>query len=576
MKTFSPDGADRMNGPSSAAAQTAQTLALREQQLSTLFENIPDLIVRYDRELRRTYVNPAWERSTGLVAADVVNKHINDAPKGAKFSSEYLGTLRSVLETGTPRTMEFTWKNAYNKTLLLNCKIVPEYDVHGAIVGALAVCRDLSERRESEDLLRRLNRELRAITRCNRTLLHVTDVQTLLDEVCHIICNDAGYRLAWIGYAEHDADRTVRPVAWAGTNDGYLVSVNITWADAERGRGPVGTAIRTGETTYLQDFKSEPGVAFWRENALQRGYRSCIGLPLKDEQGAAFGALAIYSTEPDFFTTDEIRLLEELANNLAFGIIVLRTRAASKRAEDALRESEQKYRLLSRKLMEAREDERRHIAHELHDEIGQELTGLKLSVEAVRRASDGAVKENLTIMQQDISRLMSRVRSLSLNLRPVLLDDYGLLPALEWYFARYAEQTRVRVGFKQEGMDRRPAPEVEIALFRVIQEALTNVARHAEAAEANVSLSCTDRNIVALISDNGAGFAMDDVRREARTFGLAGMQERISDIGGSLDIHSAPGSGTILTAMIPLLNGSLFPQTAADATAEQDRTVSEG
>ncbi len=211
----------------------------------------------------------------------------------------------------------------------------------------LAMIEDITTRKQAEDALRRLNRELRAVSDCNQILVRAEDEQTLLNTICHIICDEAGYRMAWVGYAEHGESKAVRPVAWAGSESGYLATASITWADSERGQGPTGTAIRSGESVYVQDYVADPRVSSWRENALQRGYRSSIALPLKDECANIFGALNIYSAEPNAFTTNEIRLLEELANDLAYGITALRARIERKQAEIALRESEARYRLIA-------------------------------------------------------------------------------------------------------------------------------------------------------------------------------------------------------------------------------------
>jgi DNA-binding response OmpR family regulator len=194
--------------------------------------------------------------------------------------------------------------------------------------------------------LRRLNRKLLAISDCNQALMRAENEQALLGDICRIICDEAGYSLVWVGFAENDDARTVRPVAWAGVDDGYLADANITWADTERGRGPSGSAIRTGEAGCIQDFAVDPRAAPWRDSALQRGYRSSIALPLKDESAHIFGVLNIYSIEPNAFTPDEIRLLEELSGDLEYGIMVLRNRAERKRAKEALRQIEW---MLSRK-----------------------------------------------------------------------------------------------------------------------------------------------------------------------------------------------------------------------------------
>jgi two-component system, cell cycle sensor histidine kinase and response regulator CckA len=197
-------------------------------------------------------------------------------------------------------------------------------DEHGVISSYRGIIRDITERKREEEALHRLNRELRASRDCNQTMMRAEDEQTLLNDVCRIVCDEAGYRMAWVGYAENDDAKTVRPVAWAGVEDGYLAVTRVTWADTERGRGATGTAIRGGESSS-QDFVTDPQAAPWREDALQRGYRTGIALPLKDETANVFGALSIYSTEPDAFTLDERRLLEQLASDLAFGIMVLRT-----------------------------------------------------------------------------------------------------------------------------------------------------------------------------------------------------------------------------------------------------------
>jgi signal transduction histidine kinase/DNA-binding response OmpR family regulator len=188
----------------------------------------------------------------------------------------------------------------------------------------------------SEKALARSNRELRALSNCNKVLVRAADEQALLDDVCRIVCKEAGYRMAWVGYAENDPARTVRPAAWAGFEDGYLATADITWADTERGCGPDGMAIRSGATSCIQDFADAPQAAFLRDSALRRGYRSCISLPLKDEAANAFGVLAIYASEPNAFTADETRLLEELAGDLAFGVIALRDRSERKLAEEKI------------------------------------------------------------------------------------------------------------------------------------------------------------------------------------------------------------------------------------------------
>jgi PAS domain S-box-containing protein len=204
----------------------------------------------------------------------------------------------------------------------------------------LLASRLFSQVRAAAQALRRLNRELQAISSCNQTLIRATDEQSLIEQICRIICEEAGHRMAFVAYPEHDEAKSVRPVAWTGAEEGYLATVGLTWADTEFGRGPTGTAIRSGKTCCTEDFATDPRVAPWRESALLHGYRSSIALPLKDEHDTPFGSLTICFARPNASTPEEVRLLEELAGDLAFGIVTLRSHAARKQAEEALRRSE--------------------------------------------------------------------------------------------------------------------------------------------------------------------------------------------------------------------------------------------
>ena len=183
---------------------------------------------------------------------------------------------------------------------------------------------------------RRGDRARQALSRCNQALIRAGDEPEFLRELCHVIVEVAGYRLCWVGYAEHDEVKSVRPVAHAGYEEGYLETVRVTWADTERGHGPVGKAIRTGEPAVFRDVTRDPDFGPWRDEAHRRGYASVVGIPLFSGS-EVLGALAIYAAEPDAFDQDEVQLLRELADDLSYGIFALRTQAACRQAEEALR-----------------------------------------------------------------------------------------------------------------------------------------------------------------------------------------------------------------------------------------------
>ena len=167
-------------------------------------------------------------------------------------------------------------------------------------------------------------------------LLRAEDEAELLDSICRIAVEEAGYRLAWVGFAEDDPERTVRPVAEVGHDAGYSGSIPVTWGDTALGQGPTGRAIRTGRPVVGRSFVTDPELAPWRDEALQHGFASSVALPLRLD-GGSFGALSIYATTPDAFSAQDVELLTGLADDLAFGITTLRTRAA---AEAGLRRSE--------------------------------------------------------------------------------------------------------------------------------------------------------------------------------------------------------------------------------------------
>jgi PAS domain S-box-containing protein len=213
---------------------------------------------------------------------------------------------------------------------------------------------------------------------------------------------------------------------------------------------------------------------------------------------------------------------------------------------------EAKLRSLSSRLVEVQEAERRHIARELHDQIGQSLTGLRLLLEMIPDQPSQNVRASINEAQALINDLTDRVKDLSLELRPSMLDDLGLMPTLLRHFEQYKAQTHVSVNFKQRGIERRFAPDLETAVFRIVQEGLTNVARHANVSTADVRIVVSRSKLKVQIEDRGTGFDAQILSARSTANGIAGMQERASLLGGRLVVNSIPGVGTQLMAEFPL------------------------
>jgi signal transduction histidine kinase len=214
--------------------------------------------------------------------------------------------------------------------------------------------------------------------------------------------------------------------------------------------------------------------------------------------------------------------------------------------------SHQSLKALSRRLVDVQENERRAVGRELHDEIGQSLTGLRLLLESQKRLPTDGAGPQLDSAIVLINELIGQVRSLSMRLRPAMLDDLGLVPTLLWHFERYSAQTQIQVQFEHAGLEQRFASEIETAVYRITQEALTNVARHAGIDNVSVRIWTTLRTIYVQISDEGTGFDPGKVATDGRSNGLIGMRERVLLLNGRLQIDTAPGAGTCLTAELPL------------------------
>lgn len=262
-------------------------------------------------------VNPAFERQTGL--KDVVGKRVTEVIPGIRKSDPQLFEIYArVALTGQPESCEY-YVGALQMWFSISV-YCPKREHFVAVFEAI------TERKLAEIGLRRLNRALRTISRCNEVLVRATDENELLQDMCRTIVEVGQHPFAWVGYPEQDAAKSVRAIARFGTDDGFLDQAAITWADVERGQGPTGTAIRTGTTQVNQNFADDPRLAPWRDEALKRGYAGSIALPLSDETGT-FSALTIYAGEADAFDVQEVELLTELASDLGYGINSLRIRA---------------------------------------------------------------------------------------------------------------------------------------------------------------------------------------------------------------------------------------------------------
>jgi signal transduction histidine kinase len=399
------------------------------------------------------------------------------------------------------------------------------------VATAIENTRLYEETRQRADQLSALNIIGQAITSSldlRETLTVITDYTTRLLDVAaaSVVLRDEAKGDLWFAASSGESSEFVRATRLA------------------MGQGVVGWVIEHGESALVPDVSQDPRFFSGFDQVSGFTTRSILCVPLRTKD-QIIGAIEVMNKADAPFGPEDLQLLTSLAAPAA-------TTIENARLFEEVWAGRERLQALSRRLVEVQEAERRHIARELHDEVGQVLTGLKLSLEMSANLPDEAVKASLDETQALVNELMAEVRDLSLDLRPAMLDDLGLLPALLWHFERYTAQTQVHVVFKQIGLERRFRPEIETAVYRMVQEALTNVARHAGASKATVRLWADDETMGVQIEDQGAGFDLEAALSTGASSGLAGMHERVALLGGQLTIETAPGTGTRLTAELPL------------------------
>ncbi len=304
------------------------------QQLAQVADTVPTGVVIADAAGRILAANAEAERILGVTRGDIASRQYGDpgwritAPDGGAFLDEDLAIARVLRTRQSVYGIEHQIQQPDGTRVLISVNGSPLSDPEGNVIGAVASFTDITEIRRGEELLRRANRALRVLGACGRAFMECYTEETLMNAVCRVLV-ESGYQMAWIGFAMDDEDRSIVPVAQAGLEDDFLSTMQLSWADTERGRGPTGTAIRTGRAVIACDLVSDARHTSWRDEALRRGYASSMAVPLRDAEGRVFGALNIYAPCTDAFDPEEASVCARMCDELALGIVTLRQREES-------------------------------------------------------------------------------------------------------------------------------------------------------------------------------------------------------------------------------------------------------
>jgi PAS domain S-box-containing protein len=477
-------------------AQAALEQISRQNQL--ILQAAGEGILGLDKDGRVTFVNPAAAALSGWRQEELIGRRLNETlyppdPAAPPLAGE-ASVVQPVEDALFRRREEFWFPVQYIRTPIRE---------GGAVVGAVITFQDITERKEAQERLRSSEERYRCLVDLAPDAIFIYRAGRVA------FVNPVGCKLL---AADDPSPIVGRPL--------------VELAEAEF-REP----LRERLDALVENAEPFPQME----------------LRLLGCQGEAIDVEVSAST----FQDQGVPAVQA----------VFRDIRERKRTELALRDYADRLEALSRQLLQTQELERRHLARELHDEIGQTLTAIKLNLQATRRGCSGPLEDEqrrMVVARIDesiaiVDRTIAEVRNLSLDLRPSLLDDLGLVPALRWYVERQAARAGFAASFDAD-LDERLPPDLETACFRVVQEAVTNAARHGRAQQVSVMLCREDGWLELAVRDDGAGFDVTAARERAArgdSLGLLGMQERVRLAGGTIDIRSAPGQGTEIRITLP-------------------------
>ncbi|HEX7588181.1 MAG TPA: PAS domain S-box protein, partial [Anaerolineae bacterium] len=511
-------------------------LKISQDFARNIVESSLDMIIAVDTNRHIVEFNRAAEETFGYCRDEVLGKNIDmlyaDPPSGRLISQTTNAQGRLVRQVYNRRKNGQVFPSFLAASVLM--------DPNGHQIGLMGISRDISEIIRVEEEVEKRAKEFSALYEITRDLATQYHLPTLLQTIV-------------------ERATTLLSVSGGGV---YLYDPEAGDLHFEAGRGeenpPLGARLCMGQgiagevALSRQPLIVDEGQKF--ESRLPQSGASAqaaIDVPML-YGGELIGVLIVneYQSTTRRFTQDDRRLLELFAAHAASAV-------HNATLFEQVRASRERLQKLSGSLLRAQEDERRGIARELHDEIGQALTSIQLNFQSIEPlhhdpGASTTLSENMAIVE----RVLGQVRDLSLNLRPSVLDDFGLVPALNWLVKRQPRGTGLVFKLSADEIEPRPAAEIETVCFRVAQEALTNIIRHARATHIRISLKKHEKELQLTIADDGIGFDVQKALRSSSggsSMGLLGMYERVELVGGRIDIVSTSARGTRLNAVVPLL-----------------------
>ncbi len=516
-------------------------------ELQAVIQQTPAGLAIVDNDGRIIEWNPALEQLTGYSFDEVRGRQIwvlhslfsDDEESAPRFNEQ---NVRRVLRDGPLTTagqpIKALVRHKDGTPRWMSMVPFPIHAQDGHYLGA--IIQDITAQRQAEVQLELQARRAEAVARLASRLSQDLNIEQILAVACQEITRAIGISATIAQQYDPAQDAMLVKTLFAGQD---LPNDPALYQPISRRRF-LEMRERYGDIIIIPDARQVPGlVASDIQQVIDIRTIGVIGL---EYEGELLGAITLLNLDTvKTIAEEDLSLLRTFANQVSEVI-------AHARLFEQVRSGRERLYKLSQKLVEVQEAERRMIAHELHDQIGQELTAMNLTLDLCKGLQGEELAQMLAEAQALAGNLMDEIRELSLRLRPSTLDDLGLEPALAGFFKRFTRQTGIQVHAQFTGLDRRFSAAVETAAFRIAQEALTNIGRYAGVRDACVTVCYQQGELILTIQDHGRGFSLDFLNDRDRAFGINGMQERATLVGGYFDIQSQPGAGTTIQAVLPV------------------------
>jgi PAS domain S-box-containing protein len=533
----------------------------QHRQQQSLFSNLPAIAFNISADLKIELIHGSVLAMTGYGPEAFTEGGIewDELIVPADLKACYAHVQRAV-QHGEPAQFQFRLRRRDGSLRWMECTLQPATNPTAPEGRLSGIVFDVTERKRTETALSQHLEEqetIFAIAQLVSSSLQIDQVIELVAEYMARLVGAASCTLSdWdaeTGILTHQAAYTRPGLSKPGVSPTAIGSVRHA---AEL---PPTVAAIDERKPFIVYARDPVAAAYKRQSPAWDQWTAVAGIPLVVHDRVIGLAELYLAKEHQTFSDHELRLLQALANQVAIAVDNARLYAAARASEAAMRD-------LSLRLINVQEQERQYLAQELHDELGQLLTATKINIDLARRrlvqqangqkARTGVpVASRLEDASALVDKVLTNVRAMTVELRPSLLDDMGIVPTLRWYLNQFSTRTGIHVQLDAQELPGRLRPELETTIYRVVQEALTNVVRHANADQVKIQLLASGDALSASVVDNGQGFdvaAWTARQSEHQSLGLTGIQERVMLLDGRAEIVSQPGKGTRIQITLPV------------------------